>query len=85
MPVCTQEEGVDLREGVGIKEVQQGYLLLEDGTEQAFDECLWCTQASAPPWLAHTGLQTGTPSPFPLSLPHRSSPFNDCHWCSELV
>ena len=57
--LCTQEEGVEVREGVGIKEVQEGLLVLEDGTEQQFDECLWCTQASAPAWLSDTGLQTG--------------------------
>ena len=55
-----------MREGVGIKQVQEGRLVLEDGTEQSFDECLWCTQASAPAWLTATGLQTGaTPSPLP--------------------
>lgn len=56
---CAQEEGVEMREGVGIREVQPGVLVLEDGTQQHFDECLWCTQASAPSWLATTGLQTG--------------------------
>ena len=64
-----QEEGVALRECEGIKEVQQGRLVLEDGTEQTFDECLWCTQASAPPWLTQTGLQTGeSPPPTPCLL-----------------
>ncbi|KAL3145556.1 hypothetical protein ABBQ32_003381 [Trebouxia sp. C0010 RCD-2024] len=53
-----KEEGVTLREGVGVREVRQGSLLLEDGSAEAFDECLWCTQASAPAWLAKTGLQT---------------------------
>ena len=53
-----------MREGVGIKQVQEGRLVLEDGTEQSFDECLWCTQASAPSWLTTTGLQTGA-TPFP--------------------
>ncbi|KAA6421181.1 MAG: water dikinase [Trebouxia sp. A1-2] len=53
-----QEEGVEVREGVGIKQVQEGRLVLEDGAEQPFDECLWCTQASAPAWLTTTGLQT---------------------------
>ena len=56
---CAQEEGVGVREGVGIREVQPGVLVLEDGTQQPFDECLWCTQAAAPPWLPTTGLQTG--------------------------
>lgn len=57
--VRTQEEGVDIREGVGISEIRQGSLTLKDGTQQGFDECLWCTQASAPTWLSKTGLQTG--------------------------
>ena len=57
--VLVQEEGVTLREGVGVREVRQGSLLMEDGSEEPFDECLWCTQASAPAWLAKTGLQTG--------------------------
>ena len=50
-----------IREGVGIKEVQPGRLLLQDpeGSVEEFDECLWCTQAGAPPWLKHTGLQLG--------------------------
>ena len=48
-----------MQEGVGVQEVQAGKLLLADGTHQPFDECLWCTQASAPPWLTQTGLQTG--------------------------
>ena len=49
-----------IREGVGIKEVQPGRLLLQDpeGSVEEFDECL-CTQAGAPPWLKHTGLQLG--------------------------
>lgn len=54
-----QAEGVHVREGVGVREVQRGRLLLADGSQQSFDECLWCTQASAPPWLSQTGLQTG--------------------------
>lgn len=63
-----------MREGVGIKQVQEGRLVLEDGTEQSFDECLWCTQASAPAWLTTTGLQTGAtlfPSP---SYAHPNTP-----------
>lgn len=60
--MLVQEEGVTLREGVGVREVRQGSLLLEDGSAEAFDECLWCTQASAPAWLAKTGLQTGRPA-----------------------
>ena len=54
-----------MREGVGIKQVQEGRLVLEDGTEQSFDECLWCTQASAPSWLTTAGLQTGAEPPPP--------------------
>ena len=62
-----------MREGVGIKQVQEGRLVLEDGTEESFDECLWCTQASAPSWLTTTALQTGAtlfPSPAYVPLQH---------------
>ena len=58
--ILLQEEGVAIREAVGIKEVQPGRLLLQDGSTEEFDECLWCTQAGAPPWLKTTGLQLGT-------------------------
>jgi selenide,water dikinase len=50
--------GAQLLEGSGVKEVKPGQLVLEDGTEHAFDECLWCTQAGAAAWLRHTGLPT---------------------------
>ena len=49
-----------IKEGVGIEEVHPGRLLLQDGSTEEFDECLWCTQAGAPPWLKTTGLQLGT-------------------------
>ena len=31
-------------------------LVCADGTRVPFDECVWCTQAGAQPWLASAGL-----------------------------
>ena len=57
---CTQEKGMKLFEGRGVTAVEQGRLLLDgDAPPEAFDECLWCTQACAPAWLAETGLPLG--------------------------
>ena len=40
--------------------VEEGRLVLEGcAPPEPFDECLWCTQASAPAWLARTGLPLG--------------------------
>ena len=52
-----QERGVALYEGGGgVAEVQPSSLLLADGLQLPFDECLWSTQASAASWLGGTGL-----------------------------
>jgi hypothetical protein len=58
MRAAASKAGVQLREGAGVKEVQQGALVLEDGSSLPFDECLWCTSASAAAWLRRTGLPT---------------------------
>lgn len=33
-------------------------LLLGDGSVVSFDDCLWCTEASAAKWIAASGLPT---------------------------
>lgn len=38
--------------------VEQGALLLGDGRRAAYDELFWCTGASAPAWIADSGLAT---------------------------
>jgi selenide, water dikinase len=50
---------VQLYEGVAVEEVQAGRLRGSDGLWYAADATLWCTQASAAPWLARTGLAVG--------------------------
>eukprot|EP00891_Asterochloris_glomerata_P005153 jgi/Astpho2/5153/Aster-06363 len=52
-----QDQGLELLEGAQVTGVEQGWLTTGDGQRIPFDECLWCTQASAAPWLADTGLQ----------------------------
>lgn len=42
-------------QGSGVLRVDAGQVVLEDGSTHAFDECLWCTQASAASWLRETG------------------------------
>ena len=66
---------MDLDEGARVTAVDPGALQLAacppaaDGAsaatdqgssrEATFDECLWCTKAAAPSWLAQTGLALG--------------------------
>ena len=52
---------MELHEGVRVVAMEAGRLLLESQPPEAFDECLWCTQAAAPAWLRQTGLTLGTP------------------------
>lgn len=40
--------------------VRAGHLQLADGCSLDFDECLWCTQASASGWLVNSGLPLAT-------------------------
>ena len=56
-----KERGVVVHEsgGEGVTEVLSGVLKLGKGAAVAFDECLWCTQASAAGWVKETGLPTG--------------------------
>ena len=69
-----QDQGLELLEGVQVTGVEQGWLTTGDGQRIAFDECLWCTQASAAPWLADTGLQLGDCS---IACPTEPAP--RCH------
>lgn len=50
-----KQRGVQVIEGSGVARVDPGLLTLQDGSTHAFDECLWCTQASAASWLKDTG------------------------------
>lgn len=43
----------------GVTAVAKGVLQLAKGGQIHFDECLWCTDASAAVWLRDTGLPTG--------------------------
>lgn len=52
---------MELHEGVRVVSMSAGQLHLEARQPEAFDECLWCTQASAPAWLQETGLALGVP------------------------
>ena len=76
---------MELREVVDIKEVQPGRLLLTDGSSQAFDECLWCTQASAPPWLSTTGLQLGQRPAAPAAVLCYTYARTLMHFCNSPV
>lgn len=54
-----QGRGIELHEdGGGVAEVMPSLLLLADGTQLPYDECLWCTQAGAAGWVADSGLPT---------------------------
>ena len=51
---------MDVIENTGVAEVKEGWLSLKDERKVEFDECLWCTEAAAAPWLRDTpGLPTG--------------------------
>ena len=54
-----QEKGIELHEGVRIAAVEDRQLLLDSRQSEAYDECLWCTQAAAPAWLRDTDLTLG--------------------------
>lgn len=54
-----QERGIELIEVEGgVAEVTPSQLVLADGRKLPHDECLWCTQAGAAPWVAASGLPT---------------------------
>jgi hypothetical protein len=58
MRAAASKAGVQLHERSGVRAARRGELVLEDGSSLAFDECLWCTSASAAAWLQQTGLPT---------------------------
>lgn len=47
---------VCLQSHFSVKTVTESLLLAEDGKQLEFNELFWCTQASAPHWLAKTGI-----------------------------
>ena len=54
-----QERGIELIEVEGgVVEVGPSSLRLADGRQLPYDECLWCTQAGAAPWVGASGLPT---------------------------
>ena len=52
--------GIRLHPGCRVVKAEDGALQLEDGTRLATDWSLWTTSASAPAWLAASGLATDT-------------------------
>ena len=81
-----QDQGLELLEGAQVTGVEQGWLTTGDGQRIPFDECLWCTQASAAPWLADTGLQLGDCSIACATEPalrcRIHSLLRACWWCA---
>lgn len=76
----------------GVAEVQPSELVLADGRQVPFDECLWTTQASAASWLGETGLPVDTGalrwlsmrevSTLPLDMLLPASLLAQCRCCS---
>ncbi len=50
------ELGIVIRERAPVVSVTDNSLQLEDGSELAYDEVFWCTQAAGASWLAESGL-----------------------------
>ena len=63
MRALLAERGVRVIESdVGVTRVERGTLFLHGdgdtaGSTEAFDDCLWCTRASAPSWFTRTDLE----------------------------
>eukprot|EP00898_Chlorokybus_atmophyticus_P007456 jgi/Chlat1/7711/Chrsp66S07189 len=51
-----KQRGVAVHSNTQIARVAEGVLYSADGTSFPFDECIWCTQASAQEWLGSSGL-----------------------------
>lgn len=58
LKICA-DRAVKVAEDKNIIGVEEGHLVVEGGETIDFDECLWCTQASASSWIKETGLETG--------------------------
>jgi selenide,water dikinase len=52
------ERRIAVHTGCPVERVEQGELIDADETHHACDEIIWVTQASAPAWVAQTGLAT---------------------------
>jgi selenide,water dikinase len=52
------DRDVTLHTGARVERVTADRLVCEDGSEHAYDEVIWTTQASAPDWIEETGLNT---------------------------
>lgn len=52
-----QQRGIKTHTGHRVTEVTQSHLLSDDGTRHPADAVIWVTSASAPAWLADTGLE----------------------------
>ncbi len=50
------ERHIGVKTGRSVKEVRSDRVILDDGSALAADAVFWVTTASAPPWLADTGL-----------------------------
>eukprot|EP00960_Hanusia_phi_P073843 768100-Hanusia_phi.AAC.4 len=52
-----KDRKINLVLGKEAVDVKNKTVICNDGTEVVFDECVWCTQAGAQPWLKETGLK----------------------------
>jgi selenide,water dikinase len=55
-----KQRNIKIHNSHRIKEVQQRYLVNDNGEQHPADAVLWVTNASAPTWLADTGLDVDT-------------------------
>ncbi|MFV9616244.1 MAG: FAD-dependent oxidoreductase, partial [Gammaproteobacteria bacterium] len=55
-----QQRNIKTHTNHHIKEVQQSFLINNNGEQHPADAVLWVTNASAPTWLANTGLDVDT-------------------------
>lgn len=55
-----KRHGINVHLDARVVEVEQGSLVLSNGRRAEFDELFWCTGATAPAWIAASGLATDT-------------------------
>lgn len=53
-----QRHGINVHLDARVAAVEQGQLVLASGQRAGYDELFWCTGASAPKWVADSGLAT---------------------------